>query len=187
MAATRDWRSYREAWAARLERGTGQDVAAWNARIAEAGLTDEAALRAWLAERGVTGYLRMLLVMERFGYPAFFTATGEELVEAQYADRPQLRPLYEAVVEAAVTLGATVQVRKTYVSLLTPRRTFARVQPSTRTRIYVALRLEDESPGGRLGRSRIHETMPVQFSLSAPEDLDDVALDWLKRAYERNC
>jgi hypothetical protein len=29
--------------------------------------------------------------MERFGYPDFFIASANDLVDGQYADRPQLR------------------------------------------------------------------------------------------------
>ena len=65
--------------------------------------------------------------MERFGYPDFVTASADELIEAQYADRPHLRPIYEAIVAATRKLGDfVIQARKGYVSLVTPRRTFAR-------------------------------------------------------------
>lgn len=36
----------------------------------------------------MTGYARSLLVMERFGYPDFLRASGDELIDGQYADRP---------------------------------------------------------------------------------------------------
>jgi hypothetical protein len=81
----------------------------------------------------------------------------------------------------------TVQARKTYVSLVTPRRTFARLQPTTKTRLDLGLRLEGMEPGGRLKPSKIHETMKLQVSLSAPEQVDAEVLGWLRRAYEENC
>ena len=91
-------------WAAQLLRSrTGQDVGAWNRRVAEAGLPDEQALRAWLDGQGVTGYGQALLVWERFGYPDFLTAEADELIDGQYADRPQLRPVLDAVLAEAAT------------------------------------------------------------------------------------
>ena len=186
MAGALDWRQFRDENAERLLKQTGLGVEGWNARIAEAGPADQAELRAWLKAQGITGYSAMLLRMERFGYPDFMTATADDLVAAQYADRPALRPLYDAVVEAAVDLGeVTVQARKTYVSLLTPRRTFARIQATTRTRVDVGLRL-DVAPGGRLKPCRVHDNMPVQFSLEAAGDLDAAAMDWLAKAYAAN-
>ena len=187
MAEALDWRTFRDQQAERLLKLTGHDVAAWNARIAEAGLAERPALKAWLADQGVTGYLEMLLRWETFGYPDFITASGDALVEAQYADRPALRPIYDAVVAAALALGeVTVQTRKGYVSLLTPRRTFARVQATTKTRLDVGLRLQGQAPEGRLARCRIHETMPVQLGLQALDDLDAEALAWLEKAYAAN-
>src|SRR5215218_6612322 len=132
----------------RLVATTGDDVATWAERVRATGLATEPEVRAWLAEQGVTGYGAMVLVMERFGYPDFLTATPDALIEGQYADKPQLRPVYDAVVTAALGVGeAHVQARKGYVSLVGPRRTFAVVQASTRTRLDLGLRLEAREPG----------------------------------------
>jgi hypothetical protein len=114
----------------------------WNARIAREKLADERKLTAWLADHGVTGNAKQLLVMEWFGYPDFVTASARELVEAQYVDRPQLRPIYEALIAATRGLGeCLIQARKGFVALATPRRTFARVQATTKNRIDLGLRL----------------------------------------------
>jgi hypothetical protein len=185
--ATQDWSVFRDQSAQRLLRQTGQDVAAWNAKIAAAAPADEPALRAWLKAEGVTGYSAQLLRWETFGYPDFMTATADALVDAQFADRPALRPAYDAVVAAALALGdVTIQTRKTYVSLVGPRRTFARVQPTTKTRLDVGLRLEGVQPAGRLRPNRIHDSMPVGLSFARADDLDDEALAWLQKAYDQN-
>jgi hypothetical protein len=185
--ATQDWSAFRDESAARLLRQTGQDVAAWNARIAGAAPADEAALRAWLKAEGVTGYSAQLLRWETFGYPDFMTASADALVDAQFADRPELRPAYDAVLAAALALGeVTVQTRKTYVSFVGPRRTFARIQPATRTRLDIGLRLDGVPPQGRLKPSRTHDSMPVGLSLERPEDLEAEAIGWLEKAYAAN-
>ncbi len=62
-----------------------------------------------------------------------------------------------------------IQTRKTYVPLVTPRWTFARVQPTTRQRVDLGLRLEGLQPAGRLLPSKIHATMPLQISLTGAE------------------
>ena len=187
MPETRDWQHVKSHWSRMLVERTGDGVDAWIRRIEQAGITDENALREWLSAQGVTGYPQSLLVMERFGYPDFLAATAQELIDAQYADRPHLRPVYDAVVQAAAGVGdLVVQARKTYVSLLTPRRTFARVQPTTKSRVDLGLRLDGCEPGGRLQPSRIHESMKLQISLTSPEDVDAEVLEWLKRAYDQN-
>jgi hypothetical protein len=188
MAQIRAWQGMQTMSARLLQERTGQDVDTWNRRIRKEPIQDEPQLRAWLAKQGVTGYAQSLLVMERFGYPDFLLATADELIQGQYADRPQLRPIFDAIIAAAAGLGAvTIQTRKTYVSLVTPRRTFARVQPTTKTRVDLGLRLEKQKPGGRLQASKIHETTPLQISLTSRDEVDSEVLDWLQRAYEQNC
>jgi hypothetical protein len=114
-------------------------------------------------------------------------ASADELIDAQYADRPHLRAILDAVLSAVSGLGpVTIQARKTYVSLLTPKRTFARVQPTTRKRVDLALRLEGIQPGGRLVPSKIQENSPVQVGLESVEEVDTQVLDFLRQAYEQN-
>ncbi|HVS42143.1 MAG TPA: DUF5655 domain-containing protein [Candidatus Dormibacteraeota bacterium] len=184
----RTWEEMRTSIAERLLRQTGHDLDWWNARIvAEGDVVDEAALRGWLTESGVTGYQQMLLVMERFGYPDYLLASAEELLDGQYRDRPRLRPILDAVVAVAGTFGPIdVQARKTYTTLLTPRRTFAAVKPATRTRVDLALRLDGVEPGGRLldGSTTAGGGINLRIALASVDDLDDEAVALLRRAYD---
>jgi hypothetical protein len=174
-------------WVRLLEKQTGKGVKAWNRRIGRERLRDERSLRAWLVRQGVTGYAQSLLVMERFGYPDFVLASADQLIDRQYADRPQLRPIYDAIVGAASQCGEVViQARKTFVSLVTRRRTFARIQPTTKTRVDLGLRLDQHRPSGRLQPSTIHETMRLQVSVTAMNQVDSQVRKWLQQAYTQN-
>jgi Domain of unknown function (DUF5655) len=187
MTTTRDWRHNREMWIQVLKKQTGKDLDYWNARIKKKKFADAQSLKKWLASQSITGYAEQLLVMEQFGYPDFLTTPAKELIARQYADRQHLRPIYDAIVASAQTVGEIViQARKGYVSLMTPKRTFARVRATTKDRIDIGLRLEGMQPHGRLKPSRIHETMPVQVSLSELKDLDHEVLKWLRKSYEKN-
>ena len=105
------------------------------------------------------------------------TAEARELIDGQYADRPHLRPVLDAVLAALPGLGpVTVQARTTLVSLVTPRRTFAVVQATTKNRVDLGLRLDDMPPGGRLLAARDIGAATVRIGLSAPGDLDEEAL-----------
>src|SRR5215216_3075408 len=95
MTTIRDWQENRAMWVRVLEKQTGKKLDYWNQLVRETSITDENDLRTWLTERGVTGYAQTLLVMERFGYPDFLTATADELIARQYADRSHLRAIYE--------------------------------------------------------------------------------------------
>lgn len=187
MVKMRDWKSMQDLSARLLKERTGEDVATWNRRIARETFNDEKSLRAWLTQQGVTGYAQGLLVMERFGYPDFLLASADDLITGQYADRPQLRPIFDAIIDAAAGRGeVTIQTRKTYVSLVTPRRTFARIQPTTKSRIDLALRLKGHKPGGRLQPSKIHGTTPLQIRLSSVDGIDSEVLHWLQEAYNQS-
>jgi hypothetical protein len=166
MTTTRDWSHYREMWIRVLKKHTGRDLDYWNARIGKKKFTNAERLKEWLAGQGVTGYAKQLLVMESFGYPDFVSSSADELIDGQYADRQHLRPIYEAIVASARTFGEIViQARKGYVSLLTPKRTFTRVRPTTKSRIDLGLRLEGLQPRGRLEPSHIHFSMPCKSAL----------------------
>lgn len=190
MEPPKSWKEMREWCGDLLLRATGENVETWNARIAVQAFSDRDSLRVWLEDKGVTGYAQWLLVGERFGFPDYMLASPDELVEAQYADRPHLRPIYEAIVAAAHTLGpVTVQTRKGYVSLVTPKRTFAVIRASTRNRIDLGLRLDGEEPSGRLvpAPGLANETINLRLGLGSPEELDAEALGHLERAYRANC
>lgn len=188
MAEIRGWQRNRAMWVRVLERQTGEGVETWNSRIAKVKtLRNEESLRRWLTAQDVTGYAQSLLVMERFGYPDFILAQADELIDRQYADRQHLRPIYDAVIAASTAMGeVAVQARKTYVSLVSPRRTFARVQAPSRARVDVGLRIDGQEPVGRLLPSTIHHTMRLRIGLSTLEDFDAEARRWLKTAYDQH-
>ncbi len=187
MPQIRDWQEMKRLSARLLKERTGEDVAAWRERIGRRSFRNEPSLRRWLAEQGVTGYAQSLLIWEKFGYPEFMQTSADDLVDGQYADRQELRPIYDAIIEAVAGLGEVViQTRKTYVSLVTRRRTFARVQPTTRKRVDLGLRLEGQKPGGRLVPGKIHESMPVQIGLTSLADVDAEVQGWLEKAYHQN-
>ncbi|CAN5627257.1 hypothetical protein BH24ACT14_BH24ACT14_17750 [soil metagenome] len=189
VAQMRDWSGMQADSVRLLEQRTGQSLADWNRRIGETGIDSEPELRTWLAERGVTGYGQMILVMERFGYPDHFTSSADELVEGQYADRPVLRPILDRILVAAAGLDEVhVQARKTYVSLVSDRRQFAVVKPTTRDRVDLGLRLDGRQPEGRLqpARGLANDTINVRVGLRGVDEVDDEVVTWLQAAYLHN-
>jgi len=123
----RSWQEMREQEIQWLVDRTGQGLDVWNVRVRDTGLSDETSLRAWLTEQGVTGYPAMLLVMERFGYPDYLQATADDLIEGQYADRPELRPILDTILGLLSGVGdVEIQARKTYVACSRPNGLSAR-------------------------------------------------------------
>ena len=123
------------------------------------------------------------------GYPDYLTAEAVELIEGQYADRPQLRPILDAVLALLPALGpATVQARRAIVSLVCPRRTFAVVRATTKDRVDLGLRLDDTEPGGRLQSAKGigGGGATVRIALRRPEDIDEEVRGLMRRAYQEN-
>lgn len=176
-----------------LERRTGQGVPEWRARITQQALKDEPALRSWLTSQGVEGYPQQLLVFETFGYPDFLTATADDLIDAQYADRPALRPILDRLIEVAEALDGpgqiTVQARKGFVTLQTRRRKFAVIRPATNTRVNLGLRTELPLASSTRfqpadpGRSN---DMRTKVALSTPQEIDAEITAALRQAYAEN-
>jgi hypothetical protein len=189
VPATRDWSDMMADHARLLEKRTGQGVAEWNTRVRQSGADTEAALRQWLDAQGVTGPPQQLLVMERFGYPDFLVATADELIGGQYADRPHLRPILDAVLLAAGVLdGVAMQARKTKVTLVTSRRKFAEVVPTTKTRVDLFVRIDGEGASGCLrdAAPRPGDVMNLKVALSGADDVDGHVAGALARAFEAN-
>jgi len=186
----RSWQEMREREIQWLIERTGEGLDVWNARVRETGLADEKSLRDWLTGQGVTGYPAMLLVMERFGYPDYLQASADELMDGQYADRPDLRPILDTILGLLPRVGQVeIQARKTYVALISPKRTFGAVQPTTKKRVDLGLRLpKDTKAEGRLtpapnfGQSSVTH----KIGLESADDVDDFVEGLLKKAYEAN-
>ncbi|GAB2965269.1 DUF5655 domain-containing protein [Saccharothrix stipae] len=189
MVVAEHWREMVDWSVALLRRGTGEGVPEWNRRVLSSGLDNERDLRVWLSGQGVTGYPQMLLVMERFGYPEFMSGSAGELVDAQYADRPELRPILDRLLAEAALLGPMhVRARKAYVALVSPRRTFAIVKATTRERVDLGLRLTGHEPSGRLepAGSLGNDTITLRIGISSADDVDDDTVHWLRESYTAN-
>jgi hypothetical protein len=173
-----------------LEERTGHGVAEWNKRVVQSGFATEPAVRKWLESQGVTGHPQRLLIMERFGYPEFLVASADELINGQYADRAALRPILDEILLAVSSLeGVQVQARKTKVSLMTPKRKFAEVAPTTKTRVDLFLRIDGEKQSGALhdAAPRAGDVMNLKVGLLGPDDVTTTVTSALGRAYKANC
>jgi hypothetical protein len=171
-----------------LQQSTGSGLEHWLARIRDADLPDREALRTWLTIEGVSGYPRSLLVHEIFGYPDSTVRAADELIDAQYADRPTLLPILDAVLLYAGELDdVSIQTRTTHVALMGPQRIFAVVQPTTLARVDLGLRME-MPPDDRTTRLQpatdLGTDFPARIALASAGEVDSEVAAWLKHAYD---
>lgn len=187
--AAKTWRSMVESNQALLLRKSGHDVAWWAAEGRAAGIANDAELRAWMRDRhGITGYAQYAVSWEMFGYPDFMLHDADELLDAQYANHPELRRVANALLEwAAETDGVEIQLRKGYVSLHSPRRKFAQITRANNSCVDVTLRI-DAPAAGRLEaiKAREGDFFTRRIRLRAEPDVGEDVLAFLARALDEN-
>lgn len=166
---------------------TGKTIAQWRAILKKAALQKHGEqVKLLKTEHGVThGFANLIATVHRNDGKL---AAGDDaaLVDAQYAGpKADLRPIYDALVAAAQTLGKDVQVapKKTCVSLRRNKQ-FALIQPSTRTRVDLGLNLKGVEPDGRLEASGSFNAMVShRVRLTSPKEVNAQLKRWLKQAY----
>ncbi len=113
---------------------------------------------------------------------------ADDLVNTQYSNgKEHLRPIYNHLISIATAFGEDVEVapKKSAVSLRRKRQ-FVLIQPSTKTRIDLGLKLNDEKLNGRLEASGPFGTMCTnRIQLTEENSVDDEVIRWMKLAYEQ--
>lgn len=100
------------------------------------------------------------------------------------APKAGVRPLHDAVVEAAKAFGEDVELapKKSYVSLRR-RKQFATVGPGPAGRLEIGLNLAGEKPGGRLEAASGMCSHRVRIASAG--EFDAELRGWLRQAYDR--
>ena len=167
-----------------LAKNTGRSLEEWFAVLSGTDLEKHSDLMKHLKqEHGVShGFANAIVLRYRQRGSA---PSADNLVDAQYAGpKAALRPVYDAIVEAARMFGADVEVvpKKTGVSL---RRTkqFAVVEPASAKRLQLGIQLKEEATTERLLTG--NAMCSHRVNLTSPGEVDDELLGWLRAAYER--
>lgn len=173
---------------ANMPERTGNSLAQWLKLTTKQASAKHSEIVKWLkAEHGLTQGFANLIAHETLNARSGAApASGDELVQAQYAGpKAELRPIYDAILAAVCKLGKDVEVapKKAYVSLRRSKQ-FAIVQPSTRTRIDLGIKLTGKEPEGRLEASGSWNAMVThRVRLESKADFDAAVKRWLKQAY----
>ncbi|NKC01208.1 MAG: DUF4287 domain-containing protein [Pseudomonadales bacterium] len=164
---------------------TGKDLPAWLQVVTTTNVEKHGEIVKFLkSEHSVTHGFANLIAHEFLS-----AATGEtDLMDAQYAgDKAKLLPVYQLIVQTAESFGKDVIVspKKANVSLRRSTQ-FALIQPSTKTRVDLGIKLRDFPPEGRLEASGSFNSMVThRVRLSQVSDIDQEVIDWLKQAYDQ--
>jgi hypothetical protein len=170
---------------------TGRALEEWVELVRSQGPQGRRERIAWLKSEHRLGHGQaQLVVAEAEQEPGYTPPTSDQLLEGQYsAGKAQLRPIYDRVAEVVreVAPQAALEPRKTYVTLSRSLRQFGVVQPTTRTRVDLGLRLPGVQPQGRLEEAGSVGSAQIthRIALATPGDVDDEVRRWLVAAYEQ--
>lgn len=110
-----------------------------------------------------------------------------DLVINQYNGKKDLIPIYEKLLSVVQNFGKDVTVipKKTSVSIIRKKQ-FVLIQPASKTRIDLGLKLKDKPQTGRLENSGPFGTMCThRVKLFNINEIDNQLKEWLKEAYEK--
>ena len=115
------------------------------------------------------------------------SAVPVDLVVNQYKGKESLLPIYESLLAVVKAFGkdVTITPKKTSVSIIRKKQ-FALIQPGTKTRIDLGLKLKDKPTTDRLENSGPFGTMCThRVKLSEVNQIDVELKEWLLEAYKK--
>jgi len=185
-------------WIESLPSKTGRSLQQWVSLVRAEGPEDEKGRREWLKEMHGFGTNAAWWIAERSvgkglhdGDPDMYLKEAEKyLVEMYAGGKAGLKPIHDALIDAAAELGDDVKACpcQTIVPLYR-NHVFAQIKPSTKTRIDLGLALakfEGKLParlidtGGKAKGDRITHRIPI----TKLDEIDDEVKQWLKVAYD---
>jgi hypothetical protein len=175
---------------ANIEASSGRTMGEWRILAQERGLAKHGAIMAWLkGEHAMThgSANRVALEVLRVEPSAEAGSVPTDPADAIYTGKgTALRPLHDAIVEYARSLGPDVQLapKKAWISLRRGQQ-FATVGPASATRLEVCLNLPETPAGDRL-EAPSSGMLPRRVRLSAAQEFDDELRTWLREAYARS-
>ena len=181
-----------------LPEKTGRSIRDWVGLVREQGSADEKERLQWLKNEFKLGSTTAWIIVERAAGranqdsdPQAYLKAAAGYVEAMYAGpKAALRPIHDALVEIARSLGDDVKVCpcRTIVPLYR-NHVFAEIKPTTRTRIDFGYALKGAKKktgkrlidtGGLAKGDRITHRIPI----TSLEGIDTEVRAWLRIAYD---
>lgn len=167
---------------------TGKPLADWVKIVKKEKLEKHGDMIKFLkSEHGFThGFANFVAHKTRESDSSFFDA--DDLIDTQYSKgKEHLKPIYEKLKIEISKFGNDIEFIPKKASVSVKRRyQMALIQPSTKTRIDLGLKLKGKEIGDRLEGSGPFGSMCThRVQLTDISQVDAELLDWLKEAYEK--
>jgi predicted transport protein len=170
---------------------TGRSLDEWLALVETSGIdpVDQNAVRRWLrTEHGLPQNSQWAVADAAARAAGWVRPTVGEYVDGQYTGaKAALRPIYDAVAAAALSLGddVTMEGRSTYVPFVRARQ-FAAVAAASRDRVDLGLRFTAPPSSDRLRAASAPGQSTHKVALRSVGEVDDEVTGWLAAAYAQN-
>lgn len=165
---------------------TGKSLEEWVALLTKQDFEKHGQMVAWLKdEHGMThGYANLVAHTARQSHAGVME--DDDLMTGQYAGKESLRPIHDRLVTLIQAFGGDVEFVPKKANVSVRRKTqFALIQPSTKTRMDLGLKIKGKDPAGRLENSGPFGTMcSHRVRLETVADVDADVVGWLREAYE---
>lgn len=116
------------------------------------------------------------------------TASEDTLDNELLAGKEDIAPIFKKAKTMFEAINGEVEFayKKTYISLRTPKKQFALLQPSTKTRVDIGFNLKGIEPEGNLEAAGSWNTMVThRVKVATLDDLNGLQ-EWLQQAYDSN-
>lgn len=169
-----------------LEAKTGKSLKHWIAVVKKSGEEKHMAnVKHLKTNHGLThGYANLIVHLAKDS--SSIDKPKGDLVSQQYSKgKEELKPIYDKLIQKILKFGSDVEIapKKTYVSLRRKKQ-FALIQPSTKTRIDIGIKLKGKEPSQRLEKSgNFNSMVSHRIRISSLKDVNKEVIDWLKEAY----
>ena len=166
----------------------GKSLEEWIKIVKKEKLTKHSEILKFLkVKHGFTYGYANLVSMKAREADAGSVENQDDLIIDQYKGKENLKPIYDKIISEILKFGNNIEIapKKAAVSLRRKRQ-FALVQPSTKTRVDLGLKLNDKPIAGKLEGSGPFGTMCThRVKIADQKDIDKNVIEWLKEAYEQ--
>lgn len=172
---------------ANLEIKSGKSLDQWIKIVKKEKLEKHGEILKYLKENhGFTHGYANLVSMKAREADAGSAESETQLVVDQYKGKENLKPIYEKLLKEISKLGKDIKVAPKKAAVSFRRKIqFALVQPSTKTRIDLGLKIKEKELVGRLEGSGPFGTMcSHRVKISSTAEIDKEVIEWIKEAYE---
>ena len=170
-----------------LEKNTGKTLNDWKIILQSCGVEKHGEMVKFLKQDyALTHGFANMIVLKFRSADAGSAENSNDLVDAQYNGKEDLKLIYNELVKTIEGLGTDVKLvpKKAYISVIRKKQ-FAIIQPSTKTRLDLGLNIKNLEPIGKLEKSGSFNAMcSHRIRLETISDIDNDVINWLELAYQ---